>query len=140
MRKVWNDRYPTITCQYCGEEHLLSYNDETVLKLIRQIACHMCGYWLDREAADKDPDGAMWTHVVTEDWEHYIIADEDARSGPRGSFRGFGGSPFWITWFDVDREPTYTTNLWGQSEIPEIHRHRFEVNGTVESARKRREP
>ena len=117
-----------LTCQYCGKHEPLRWIDSVRQKLIRQQACHTCGFWLDHahrdslEAADRD------RYVVTDDWEHYLIGLEDAVG-----FRGFGGHKFVVEWYDPDRPDTTTTNLWCQGEIPENMRDRFTVNGRIRS-------
>jgi len=114
--------YPTIACQYCGDKAVLTFNEETIAKLLDQQACHGCGFWLDRAADDQGRNKNY--HVITPDWEHYVMIDEEV--GMR--FRGFGGRSFTVNWLDPERQPTVTTNLWHQGEIPELHRHRFKIN------------
>ena len=123
--------YPRIDCRYCKTTGVhLTYNEETIKKLLEQGACHECGFWIDQAEADEDPDRGG---IVTPDYGHYVVGDEDANPGPRGSFRGFGGEPFTVYW--ISRAPTTTTNLWSQGNIPEIHRHRFTINAMIKSGR-----
>ena len=78
--------YPTIHCDFCGRQERLYYVERIINKLLAQGACHSCGFWLDRAA--EDAGRRAGTYVLTPDYEHYQIGDEEARSGPRGSFRG----------------------------------------------------
>lgn len=121
--------YPHLVCKWCGKETVLYYTDMVIAKLQRQQACHECGFWLDRIAEDRGTKSDRY--VVTQGFHHYVVADEDANS----IFRGFGGQPWLVEWFD-DRDPTYTTNLWHQGEIPERFRESLTPNARLSETRR----
>ena len=120
--------YPRLTCQWCGEDTILYFADEVIAKLQRQKACHGCGFWLDRIHDDRTVNSDRY--VVTQAFHHYIVADENSGR----IFRGFGGRPWLVEWFD-DRDPTYTTDLWHQGEVPEMFRESMTPNARLTETR-----
>ena len=115
----------SLICQYCGETDPLSWTTEVRDRLIANQRCHTCDYWIT--LSDKDLRELADKYVVTPQWTHYVVEPDKGTGG----FRGFGGAPFVINWFNEARDPTRTRNLWHQGEIPELHRHRFTRNAGV---------
>ncbi len=80
--------------------------------------CRRCHFWLKHVASSGEPES------VRIEGQHYRLGPEDGLPWPRG----FGGAELRIVWLDDEREPTTSTNLWIQGQIPERFRDRLPDN------------
>src|SRR5215469_5247227 len=93
-------------CKICnGYEDAKRWNH---MNLPEQGICFSCHFWSEHAANAADP------RSVRIGGAHFWLGKED----PEIQFRGFGGRQFVIHFHD-GRKVT-TTNLWSQSEIPEV--------------------
>lgn len=109
-----------VTCTECGKTEALRWTEEMNAELRERQMCFTDAYWARMSDVSQ--------RVVTYDFQHFVIGDE----GSRSYMRGFGGRRFRVTFHDG--EVVWTTNLWGQGQVPEHWRDRFEPNAKVESA------
>lgn len=81
-------------------------------------------FW--KERAEEDAKYPPHTAVITDNYEHYVIDDEDSKD----PFRGFGGAKVTITF--KDGTVIHSTNLWYQGEIDNEFRYLFTPNARIE--------
>lgn len=115
--------YPTVKCVECGEDDEAGYVEPIKSNMVKRSLCFTCLFWTEYVERYGQPDQA----VV--DFKHYVIGDEQQEGNRR--WRGFGGSPFIIRFFDG--RVVRSTNLWHQGEIPERFRERMPNNAEFQS-------
>ena len=81
-------------------------------------------FWLGH--AETDLTREPHTVVITDDYWHYIIGDEDSTS----HFRGFGGAKVTITF--KDGTIVNSTNLWCQGQIDPELQYLFKPNAILQ--------
>lgn len=102
-----------IKCDICGKQIDKSvYSDANLCS----SECFHKAYWLERVKNVKSP-----TQLVIRG-DMYQIAREDDAS----DFRGFGGFPHYIKFFDG--RVVKTTNLWANGKVPEEYRDKLPDN------------
>ncbi len=91
------------TCDCCGKKYETILDEDAYL----WDNCFDCSFWLKKTILPKENEARR----VVVKGKHYMIATETG-----GGFKGFGGRPFRIRFFDgrgID-----TNNLWYQGDIP----------------------
>lgn len=116
----------TVTCIECDTVEELRWVEDRNQELRRRQMCFIDTFWAELLEADKRHLFA----VVTDDYVHYWIGDEDA-SPKRGPGRGFDGRRFRVSF--KDGRVLWTTNLWHQGTIPENWQDRYIPNAEVVS-------
>ena len=101
-------REKTVRCRKCGAIEQCNYYEPTKSRLLKIRFCFNCDFWLEKaKRRRKDPNFCVIAGVA------YSIGDERKDN----EFRGFGGAPHTIRFFDG--RVVHSTNLWFNGEVPE---------------------
>ena len=111
-----------IVCSVCGQ--LRDTNYYTRDKLIARRICMTCDFWQEIVLAKND-----LATVICNGFAYTINFNENVPS----DCKGHAGRAFHIDWFDPDRKPTLTTNLWFRGRIPPEFIDQLPDNATLKS-------
>lgn len=118
MSKATTETYPIVQCVECGEQDEAGYMEPIKSSMVNRSLCFYCLFWTEYAESYHQPD------QVVVNGKHYVIGDEQQAGNRR--WRGFGGSPFNIRFFNG--RMVRSTNLWHQGDIPERFKERMPNN------------